>query len=102
MGFHGRGRDHIRAYSQMTNVEIAALCDVDETVLHAQVAAVSYIQYFTHLPTGLVWVHVTGSVLVWIAVLRLFFAVRDRGPVNTAQTRPRAAVPARQPEVLDR
>ena len=40
VGFHGRGRDHIRAYSQMTNVEIAALCDVDETVLHAQVAAV--------------------------------------------------------------
>lgn len=63
---------------------------------------IGYIQYFTHLPTGLVWVHVTGSVLVWIAVLRLFFAVRDRGPVNTAQTRPRAAVPARQPEVLDR
>ena len=63
---------------------------------------IGYIQYFTHLPAGLVWVHVTGSVLVWIAVLRLFFAVRDRGPVNTAQTRPMAAVPARQPEVLDR
>ncbi len=63
---------------------------------------IGYIQYFTHLPAGLVWVHVTGSVLVWIAVLSLFFAVRDRGPVNTAQTRPMAAVPARQPEVLDR
>ena len=63
---------------------------------------IGYIQYFTHLPAGLVWVHVTGSVLVWIAVLRLFFAVRERGPVNTAQTRPVAAVPARQPEVLDR
>ncbi len=63
---------------------------------------IGYIQYFTHLPAGLVWVHVTGSVLVWIAVLRLFFAVRERGPVNTAQTRPAAAVPARQPEVLDR
>ena len=63
---------------------------------------IGYIQYFTHLPAGLVWVHVTGSVLVWIAVLRLFFAVRERGPVNTAPTRPVAAVPARQPEVLDR
>jgi heme a synthase len=63
---------------------------------------IGYIQYFTHLPAGLVWVHVTGSVIVWIAVLRLFFAVRDPGPVNTAQTRPMAAVPARQPEVLDR
>jgi cytochrome c oxidase assembly protein subunit 15 len=63
---------------------------------------IGYIQYFTHLPAGLVWVHVTGSVLVWIAVLRLFFAVRERSPVNTAQTRPVAAVPARRPEVLDR
>ncbi len=63
---------------------------------------IGYVQYFTHLPAGLVWVHVTGSVLVWIAVLRLFFAVRERGPVNTVQTRPAAAVPARQPEVLDR
>ena len=41
---------------------------------------IGYIQYFTHLPAGLVWVHVTGSVLVWIAVLRLFFAVREREP----------------------
>jgi cytochrome c oxidase assembly protein subunit 15 len=63
---------------------------------------IGYIQYFTHLPAGLVWVHVTGSMLVWIAVLRLFFAMRDRGPVNTAQTPPPAAVPARQPETLDR
>jgi heme a synthase len=61
-----------------------------------------YIQYFTHLPAGLVWVHVTGSVLVWIAVLRLFLAMRDRGPVNTAPTGPLAAVPTRQPEPLDR
>ena len=43
---------------------------------------IGYIQYFTHLPAGLVWVHVTGSVLVWIAVLRLFFAVRERTPVT--------------------
>ena len=63
---------------------------------------IGYVQYFTHLPAGLVWVHVTGSVLVWIAVLRLFFAVRERGPVNTAQTEPTAALPARQPEPLDR
>ena len=62
---------------------------------------IGYIQYFTHLPAGLVWVHVTGSVLVWIAVLRLFFAVRDRGPVNTAQTGSAVTVPTRQPEPLD-
>jgi cytochrome c oxidase assembly protein subunit 15 len=63
---------------------------------------IGYIQYFNHLPAGLVWVHVTGAVIVWIAVLRLFFAMRDRGPVNSAGTVQPAAVPARQPEPLDR
>jgi heme a synthase len=63
---------------------------------------IGYVQYFTHLPAGLVWVHVTGSVLVWIAVLRLFFMVRERGPVNTARTGPAVTVPSRQPEPLDR
>jgi heme a synthase len=66
---------------------------------------IGYVQYFTHLPAGLVWVHVTGSVLVWIAVLRLFFALRDRGPVATAPPGPEMAesrAPQRQPEPLDR
>jgi cytochrome c oxidase assembly protein subunit 15 len=66
---------------------------------------IGYIQYFTHLPAGLVWVHVTGSVLVWIAVLRLFFALRDRGPLMAGPPEPVAAAtrrPGRQPEVLDR
>ena len=40
VGFRGRGKDHIRAYSQMANVEIAALCDIDESVLNAQLAAI--------------------------------------------------------------
>jgi heme A synthase len=57
---------------------------------------IGYIQYFTHLPAGLVWVHVTGSVLVWIAVLRLFFTVRERTPVNSARTGPAVTVPSRQ------
>ncbi len=66
---------------------------------------IGYVQYFTHLPAGLVWVHVTGSVLVWIAVLRLFFALRDRGPVVAAPPGAVAAEshrPRRQPEPLDR
>jgi cytochrome c oxidase assembly protein subunit 15 len=63
---------------------------------------IGYIQYFNHLPAGLVWVHVTGSVLVWIAVLRLFLALRERTPVNTARTAPAVTVPSRQPEPLDR
>jgi heme A synthase len=63
---------------------------------------IGYIQYFTHLPAGLVWVHVTGSVLVWIAVLRLYFTVRERAPVSTARTGPVVTAPSRQPEPLDR
>jgi len=63
---------------------------------------IGYIQYFTHLPAGLVWVHVTGSVLVWIAVLRLFFVMRERVPVNSARTGPALTAPSRQPEPLDR
>jgi cytochrome c oxidase assembly protein subunit 15 len=62
---------------------------------------IGYVQYFTHLPAGLVWVHVTGSVLVWIAALRLFFATRDRGPL-TPTPPSAAATPRRQPEPLDR
>ena len=33
VGIRGQGRSHIKAYSAMPNVEIAALCDVDESVL---------------------------------------------------------------------
>jgi heme a synthase len=64
--------------------------------------AIGYIQYFTHLPAGLVWIHVTGSMLVWIAVLRLFLATRDRGPLVTLSAGPAQAAPYRQPEPLDR
>jgi cytochrome c oxidase assembly protein subunit 15 len=66
---------------------------------------IGYTQYFTHLPAGLVWVHVTGSVLVWIAALRLFFALRDRAPLMAGPLEPAATAtrpPQRQPEVLDR
>jgi cytochrome c oxidase assembly protein subunit 15 len=43
--------------------------------------AIGYTQYFSGLPAGLVWVHVCGSLLIWIAALRLMFAMRDRGPL---------------------
>ncbi len=33
VGFNGRGRAHIQAYSKIPNVEIAALCDVDQAVM---------------------------------------------------------------------
>ncbi len=41
-----------------------------------------YVQYFSGLPAGLVWFHVANSALIWIAVLRLHFALRDRGEVT--------------------
>ena len=33
VGFKSRGRAHIQAYSKLPNVQIAALCDIDESVL---------------------------------------------------------------------
>ena len=42
---------------------------------------IGYVQYFNHLPAGLVWVHVTTSVLLWIFVLRLYLATRERVPL---------------------
>jgi heme a synthase len=54
--------------------------------------AVGYAQYFSGLPAGLVWFHVCGSVLIWIAALRLVFTLRDRGPVTVGGA-PRAGEP---------
>ncbi|MBO0798038.1 MAG: Gfo/Idh/MocA family oxidoreductase [Blastocatellia bacterium] len=34
VGLHGQGNAHIMAYSRMPNVQIAALCDVDQSVLN--------------------------------------------------------------------
>ena len=35
---------------------------------------IGYVQYFNHLPAGLVWVHVSLSVLIWIYVLQLYLS----------------------------
>jgi len=35
---------------------------------------IGYVQYFNHLPAGLVWVHVGLSVLIWIFVLQLYLS----------------------------
>jgi len=40
VGVHAQGREHLRRYGAMQNVEIAAICDVDESVLNARVAEV--------------------------------------------------------------
>src|SRR5438477_9365732 len=40
-GLRGRGKDHLDAFSRVRNVEIAGLCDVDETVLNKRRGEVS-------------------------------------------------------------
>lgn len=37
-GLHGRGGDHLHNYSQIHNAQIAALCDIDESVLQKRLA----------------------------------------------------------------
>ncbi|MRT44769.1 heme A synthase, partial [Xylella fastidiosa subsp. multiplex] len=51
-------------------------------VLLAQ-GVIGYVQYFTHLPEALVGLHMLGSALIWIWVLRVLFSLRER-PVTVA------------------
>jgi cytochrome c oxidase assembly protein subunit 15 len=50
----------------------------DLLLLLAAQGVIGYVQYFTRLPEFLVGVHMLGSVLVWIAVLRVVLAMRER------------------------
>lgn len=57
--------------------------------------AIGYLQYLTGVPAWLVLLHIAGSVVFWIALLLVRFAVRDRGrlePVAAAPTADRLAV----------
>ncbi len=70
-------------------------------LLIAAIAAqgtIGYVQYLTGLPEWLVVLHVLGSAVVWIAILRLYFATAERVAVGgaTAESRDRtsAAAPA--------
>ena len=58
---------------------------------------IGYTQYFNHLPTGLVWVHVSTSVLLWIFVLRLYLSTRERLPLPVEPADATAAAPASAP-----
>jgi predicted dehydrogenase len=40
VGVRGQGKSHIKAYSEMDNVEIAAICDIDENILDERLADV--------------------------------------------------------------
>ncbi|MFE1883692.1 COX15/CtaA family protein [Streptomyces diastatochromogenes] len=46
-------------------------------ILLAQ-GVIGYVQYFTHLPEALVGLHMFGSCLVWIGVLRVLLSLRER------------------------
>jgi cytochrome c oxidase assembly protein subunit 15 len=59
---------------------------VELAVLLVLQAVVGYWQYFTGLPTWLVGIHVAGACLVWIATLRIPFALRERPSVAVAAT----------------
>ncbi|URN01898.1 hypothetical protein LUW76_04205 [Actinomadura madurae] len=50
--------------------------------------AVGYVQYALGVPEWLVLLHMLGAVLMWIAAFRLFFALRDRGPVPAEEAPP--------------
>jgi cytochrome c oxidase assembly protein subunit 15 len=55
---------------------------------------IGYVQYFTGVPGPLVVAHVLGAALVWIATLRVVFALRERGEVPA--TEPHAAARERR------
>jgi heme a synthase len=48
---------------------------------------IGYVQYFTHLPVGLVAAHVLGATVLWVAAIRVLFTIRDR-PVTAAVSAP--------------
>jgi len=50
--------------------------------LTALQGAVGYGQYFSGLPAGVVWMHVAGSVAIWITALLLPYSLRDRGTIS--------------------
>jgi len=57
---------------------------------------IGYVQYFNHLPAGLVWVHVATSVVLWIFILRLYLSTWTPGtpPLRTLLLRRTGALPA--------
>lgn len=66
---------------------------------------IGYVQYFNHLPAGLVWVHVTTAVMFWVAVLWLFFTLSSGVHLDigwVARRHERGSVPEREPEPADR
>ncbi|HXW46539.1 MAG TPA: COX15/CtaA family protein [Streptosporangiaceae bacterium] len=61
--------------------------------LTALQGAIGYGQYFSGLPAGLVWVHVAGSVAIWVTALLLPYSLRDRGTITGAVRASASATP---------
>jgi len=61
-------------------------------VLLAQ-GVIGYVQYFTDTPEILVGLHMLGSCLVWIAVLRVLLSLRERPTDVPAEPRPAVGQP---------
>ncbi|UXY26852.1 COX15/CtaA family protein [Streptomyces sp. HUAS TT20] len=61
-------------------------------VLLAQ-GALGYVQYFTHLPEALVALHMLGSSVMWIWVLRVLLSLRERPDVTAALPGPTTETP---------
>ncbi|HYY17528.1 MAG TPA: COX15/CtaA family protein [Streptosporangiaceae bacterium] len=57
--------------------------------------AIGYAQYFSGLPAGLVWVHVTVAVVIWAVTVRLYLAMRERGPLPAGRPEPPAGAEAK-------
>jgi cytochrome c oxidase assembly protein subunit 15 len=53
--------------------------------------ALGYAQYFAGLPAGLVWVHESSAMLIWVTALLLVFSLRDRGPADAGPGSPATA-----------
>ncbi|MEV0399358.1 COX15/CtaA family protein [Actinoallomurus sp. NPDC050550] len=71
----------LRLTSAPTRVQRRAL---ELLVVELAQGVIGYVQYFTNVPGTLVVAHVLGAALVWIATLRVVFALRDRGPMPAA------------------
>ena len=59
-------------------------------VLVAQ-GGIGYVQYFNDVPEILVGLHMLGSALLWIAVLRLLLSLRERPVAGTGIPAPTTA-----------
>ncbi|MFF3335943.1 heme A synthase [Streptomyces sp. NPDC002888] len=62
-------------------------------VLLAQ-GVIGYVQYFTDLPEALVGLHMLGSAVMWIWVVRVLLSLRERAETTTADLPNSSAEPA--------